>query len=136
MARLGCWSHRTSFWFISDADRTGLNLNSPQMLVAQDFSYSPRMLTAQDLILVHLGCWLHKISYCFTSDADCRGVHSVGSVKTEPNYPKPNYHFTFLITEPNYPKTKLIEPNLFRLIRLVDRINRNFQNLIFLIFIY
>ena len=65
-----------------------------------------------------------------------RGVHSVGSVKTEPNYPKPNYHFTFSITEPNYPKTELTEPNLFRLIRSVNRINRNFQNLIFLIFIY
>ena len=35
------------------------------------------------------------------SQSTIRGVHSVGSVKIEPNYPKPNYHFTLPIIEPN-----------------------------------
>ena len=66
---------------------------------------------------------------------EIKGVHSVGSIKIESNYSKsnePNYHFTFSIIEPNYPKTELTEPNLFRLTRSVNQINRNFQNLIFL----
>ena len=37
--RLGCWSHRTSSWFASDVDCTGLNL-------------------------VCLGCWLHRTYSC------------------------------------------------------------------------
>ena len=35
--RLECSSHRTSIWFASNADCTGLDLVSPRMLIVQDF---------------------------------------------------------------------------------------------------
>ena len=51
MFRLGCFA-QDLIWFASDADRTGLNLVSPRMLIAQDLNFgSPRMLIAQDLLV-------------------------------------------------------------------------------------
>ena len=44
-------------WFASDANSIGLHHGSPQMLNRTGLDLvSPRMLIAQDLILVHLGC--------------------------------------------------------------------------------
>ena len=67
--------HRTSSWFASYANCTGLNLVLPHMLIAQDFMFasyanctglnlvSPRMLIAQD--------------FMFASYANCTGLDLV-----------------------------------------------------------
>ena len=66
-------SHRTCSGFASDADRTRLQLGSPQMLIAQDL-----ILVASDADRTGLTCFAsdasHRTCSGFASDADCTGL--------------------------------------------------------------
>ena len=89
-----CWSHRTSCsphmliaqdsaWFTSYADRTGLSLILPRMLIAQDFMFaSYANCTGLDLVFPHM---LIAQDFMFASYANCIGLDFI-------------FHHFFLLT--------------------------------------